>query len=139
MQNSPEFQYTATSISDTIRSATKMLAKHSIPIWSPRYGAHMCSDPTMPALLGYLMGMLYNSNNICPEVSPFTTAVEAEVGSQFCRLFGYPVSQNTDGVVPGWGHITCDGTVANIESMWVGELFCASFPILLITVFLIYL
>ncbi|KAK1148172.1 hypothetical protein N8T08_010816 [Aspergillus melleus] len=121
MRYTHEFQSFSMRISDAIRSASKMLAKHSIPYWSPRYGAHMCSDLSMPALLGYFMAMLYNPNNITPEVSPLTTAVEAEVGSQFCRLFGYNVGNGNDGKVPGWGHVTCDGTVANIEAMWVAR------------------
>ncbi|KAH8432758.1 pyridoxal phosphate-dependent decarboxylase family protein [Aspergillus melleus] len=121
IQNTHEFQSFSMRIADAIRSASKMLAKHSIPYWSPRYGAHMCSDLSMPALLGYFMAMLYNPNNITPEVSPLTTAVEAEVGNQFCRLFGYNVGNGNDGKVQGWGHVTCDGTVANIEAMWVAR------------------
>lgn len=80
----------------------------------------MCTDPSIPALLGYFMGMLYNPNNLTPEVSPLTTAVEAEVGNQFCQLFGYNVSNSKGAKPSGWGHITSDGTVANIEAMWVG-------------------
>ncbi|KAI9038294.1 pyridoxal phosphate-dependent decarboxylase family protein [Aspergillus affinis] len=121
MQYTPEFQSFSMRISEAISSASKILAKHSIPYWSPRYGGHMCSDLSMPALLGYFMAMLYNPNNITPEVSPLTTAVEAEVESQFCQLFGYNVGNGDDGKVPGWGHVTCDGTVANIEAMWVAR------------------
>ncbi|PLB54096.1 PLP-dependent transferase [Aspergillus steynii IBT 23096] len=120
-QVSPQFAYFSSGISEAIRSATKLLSKHSIPYWSPRYGAHMCSDLSIPALLGYFMGMMYNPNNITPEVSPLTTAVEVEVGNQFCQLFGYNVGHGKDAAVTGWGHITCDGTVANIEAMWVAR------------------
>lgn len=75
-------------------------------------------DLTMPSLLGYFMTMLYNPNNVALEASPITTLAELRVGKQLCDLFGY----NNDETKPpaGWGHITCDGTVANLESVWVG-------------------
>ncbi|KAK0716870.1 pyridoxal phosphate-dependent transferase [Lasiosphaeria miniovina] len=79
-----------------------MLGQHSVPFWSPRYQAHMCTDLSMPALLGYFMTMVYNPNNVTLEASPISTVAEIEVGEQL-------------------SHITCDGTVANLESMWVAR------------------
>lgn len=78
----------------------------------------MCTDLTMSSMLGYFMTMLYNPNNVALEASPMSTLVELEVGKQLCDLFGY----NTDPLKSptGWGHITCGGTVANLESIWVG-------------------
>lgn len=96
----------------------EMLGTYSIPFWSPRYQAHMCSDLSMPALLGYFMTMLYNPNNVALEVSPLTTVAEVMVGEQICDLFGF----NSPGR-KGWGHITGGGTVANLESIWAGTLF----------------
>lgn len=49
-----------------------------------------------------------------------TTFLEMEVGTQLCRMLGYNVTRDAnDSTVPvGWGHITCGGSVANLESIW---------------------
>jgi hypothetical protein len=87
----------------------------------------------MPAVLGYFMAMLYNSNNVVFDVSPLTTIAELEAGAQLCKLFGFGVEKGKEREDPKeedkkqgdgkkdditWGHITCDGTVANLESIW---------------------
>ncbi|KAF4984522.1 hypothetical protein FZEAL_318 [Fusarium zealandicum] len=97
----------------------QLLGEHSAPFWSPRYEAHMCTDLTMSSMLGYFMTMLYNPNNIALEASPMTTLVELRVGQQLCKLFGYNIDQQKSPL--SWGHITCDGTVANLESIWVAR------------------
>lgn len=81
----------------------------------------MCTDLTMPSLLGYFMAMIYNPNNVALEASPLTTVAEMEVGEQLCRLFGYNTDPARDDVALGWAHITSGGTVANLESMWVAR------------------
>lgn len=81
----------------------------------------MCFDTSIPALLGYFASMLYNQNNVTLEASPLTTVAEIEVGQQLCKMFGYviePESKDRPGEPVGWGHITCDGSVANLESVW---------------------
>lgn len=75
----------------------------------------MCTDLSMPALLGYFMTMLYNPNNVAIEASPLSTVAEIEVGEQLCELFGFEEQDKA------WGHVTCDGTVANIEALWVAR------------------
>lgn len=67
--------------------------------------------------------MMYNPNNVAPEASPLTSIIEYEVGQDLCVLLGYrrqPASgtTNTSTEPTGWGHITCGGSVANLESMW---------------------
>ena len=60
------------------------------------------------------------------EASPITTLLEKDVGSQMCEMLGYdtyikPEPGNTKPEpkkVVSWGHIACDGTIANMESMW---------------------
>ena len=79
----------------------------------------MTTDLTMPGLLGYAATMMFNPNNVTVEASPFTTVVEHKAGKQLCEMFGY--NTNRDTTPTAWGHITCDGTVANLESIWVGE------------------
>lgn len=92
------------------------LEKSSIPFYSPRYSAHMCVDQSLPAILGYLSTMFYNPNNVAFEASPITTRLEIDVGEDLCEMMGYTVDHSkTD---TSWGHITCDGTVANLESIW---------------------
>ena len=89
----------------------------SVPFYSYRYQAHMLWDTTLPAVLGYLAAMLFNQNNVAAEASPVTTQLEMEVGRDLCTMLGYDVSS----AAPPWGHITCDGSVANIESMWAAR------------------
>ena len=71
----------------------------------------------MPALLGYFMTMIYNPNNVTIEVSPFTTVAEMTTGDDLCRMFGYNVDPSNEDLPLAWGHITCGGTVANLESV----------------------
>ena len=98
----------------------------SVPFFSYRYQAHMLWDVTVPAVLGYLAATLYNQNNVAAEASPVTTLLEMEVGRDLCAMLGYtvpPVDAVPDASGPPvpWGHITCDGSVANIESMWAAR------------------
>jgi glutamate/tyrosine decarboxylase-like PLP-dependent enzyme len=86
----------------------------SVPFFSMRYQGHMLWDQVLPATVGYFAAMLYNQNNVAAEASPVTTRMEIEVGDELCRMLGYRAH---DDVVP-WGHITADGTIANIESLW---------------------
>lgn len=86
----------------------------------------MCMDISMPALLGYFMTMMYNPNNVVSECSPLTTIAELECGNQLCKMFGFTTKPQDELLPPGpevygWGHITCDGTVANLESIWAAR------------------
>lgn len=96
-----------------IQSLVQLLAdlKMDLPFFSPRYLAHMTADVTLPGLLGYYAGLLYNANNVSGEASPVTLKYELEVGRQFARLFGYDEETS-------FGHITSGGTVANFESVF---------------------
>lgn len=104
-----------------VGQAAETLGKQSIPSWHPRYQGHMCTDMTMPGLLGYFMTMIYSPNNVAVEGGPFTTVVELRVGKQLCKMFGYSIDEEKRDMPLSWGHITCDGTVANLESIWVGK------------------
>ena len=81
----------------------------------------------MSSLLGYFMTMLYNPNNVALEASPLSTVAEIEVGEQLCTLFGYNIDETDTDTPTGWGHVTCDGTVANLESMWYVPFSCSLF------------
>lgn len=106
-----------------MQKAAELLGKHSAPFWSPRYEGHMCTDMTVPGLLGYFMTMIYNPNNVAVEGSPLTTVIELEAGKQLSEMFGYNTNPDDKTRPTSWGHITCDGTVANLESIWVGAYF----------------
>ena len=100
------------------------LYKYSIPFFSQRYAGHMTFETSIPGILGMASTLLCNPNNVAYEASPVTTEIELRVGREMCRMLGYKVkpeaqpTQENDGDVEGWGHIACDGTVANLESIW---------------------
>ena len=81
----------------------------------------MTCDVSMPAVLGYFMTMIYNPNNVTFEVSPLSTIAEMETGDDLCHMFGYNTEIGNTERPLAWGHIVCDGTVANMESMWVAR------------------
>ncbi|KAK4868382.1 hypothetical protein LT330_007104 [Penicillium expansum] len=121
VRTSPEFQQITQKFHEAVKKAVTLLGKHSIPFWHPRYEGHMCTDMTMPGLLGYFMTMIYNPNNVTVEASPFTTVIELRAGKQLCDMFGYNTDPEESNLPLSWGHITCDGTVANLESIWVAR------------------
>jgi len=84
------------------------------PFYSPRYIAHMLSEQSLPAVLGYFAGMLYNPNNVTDEAAPVTVPLEIEVGRLVSKMLGYNPKTS-------WTHITSGGTVANIEALWVAR------------------
>lgn len=104
-------------ITDKLQELLEGLRRFSIPFYSPRYSAHMSVDQTLPAIVGYLSTMFYNPNNVAFEASPFTTLIELEVGRELCDMLGYNTTKDISRLV-AWGHIACDGSVANLESVW---------------------
>jgi glutamate/tyrosine decarboxylase-like PLP-dependent enzyme len=121
VQNSAVFKESMEKFSRAVQKAANIMGRTSIPFWSPRYEAHMCTDLSMSSLLGYFMTMIYNPNNVAIEASPLSTIAEIEVGEQLCELFGYNIDPNNLDAPTGWGHVTCDGTVANLESIWIAR------------------
>ncbi|KAK7992840.1 pyridoxal-dependent decarboxylase domain protein [Apiospora saccharicola] len=116
-QQTEAFIRSKDKLKNAVRKVSNIIARASIPFWSPRYQAHMCTDMSMASLLGYFMTMLYNPNNVAIEASPVSTVAEIEVGEQLCELFGYNTQEDNPEAPTAWGHVTCDGTVANLESM----------------------
>lgn len=104
----------------------EMLAglRRHFPFYSPRYMAHMISDQTLPAVLGYFAGLLYNPNNVTPESSPVTLDWELEVGASILNMLGYtppPPAGKVSREEFGWAHICSGGTVANLEALWLAR------------------
>lgn len=120
IRRAPEYTEALSTLLDEYRSLLAFLKK-SVPFFSMRYQGHMIWDLTLPSLAGYFAAMLYNPNNVAFEASPTTTILEMLVGDDLCRMLGYTIpdeDQRRAGARRPWGHITCDGTVANIEALW---------------------
>src|SRR5437868_7116434 len=113
---------------ELLQQISEMLAgfRRHFPVYSPRYNAHMMADQTIPSILGYLAGMLYNPNNVSPQGAPVTVQCELDVGADILRMLGFqPPPKHTapTGVKTefGWAHITSGGTVANLEALWAAR------------------
>ncbi|KAK7438594.1 hypothetical protein VKT23_017929 [Stygiomarasmius scandens] len=120
MSESPAFISSVNYLQGVLESLAKSLSKHSVPFYSPRYAGHMSTDLSLPAVLGYALGQHFNQNNVTPEASALTSYMEYVVGQQLCYILGFKTSSDDvyeDDVI-GWGHITADGSIANLESIW---------------------
>lgn len=103
--------------------------KRAAPLYSPRQVAHIVSDPTLPALIGYFAGLLYNQNNVVEEVSPETVREERAYFRALAHMVGYP-DFLPETLPPkararrqpfSWGHLCSGGTVANLEALWMAR------------------
>ena len=103
--------------------------KRAAPLYSPRQVAHIVSDPSLPALVGYFAGLLYNQNNVVAEVSPETVREEREYFKGLAQMVGYPPflpetlppDARTRRSSYSWGHLCSGGTVANLEALWIAR------------------
>lgn len=94
------------------------LTEHATPYFASRYQGHMLWDTLLPGIVGYFATMLHNPNNVTVQASTLTTFLELQVGWDLCTMFGYPFSVSDTGGRNPWGHITADGSVANLEAAW---------------------
>lgn len=120
VKRQPEYVDAIDTLKESYRSLLAFMKK-SVPFFSMRYQGHMNWDMTMPSILGYFAAMLYNPNNVAFEASTATTILEMLVGDDLCRMLGYTLPDEAEiekGAIRPWGHITCGGTVANIEAIW---------------------
>ncbi|MBK8047694.1 MAG: hypothetical protein IPK16_11540 [Anaerolineales bacterium] len=88
--------------------------KQHFPFHSPRYIGHMLSEQTLPSVLGYFTGMLFNPNNVTAEAAPITVELELEVGRMIAGMLGFNPNR-------AWAHLTSGGTIANLEALWVAR------------------
>lgn len=129
-----ELQPGTDTLADCVHEMIAQL-RRNFPFYSPRYLGHMLSDVSMPSMLGYFAGMLYNPNNVTTEAAPVTVEWELEACNALMRMFGYtpPAALRAeeseaeylkrlrnDGVF-GWSHTTFDGTSANMEALWIAR------------------
>lgn len=108
-KTSESFQKTNERMQSVLDELSVRLRSNSVPWHSPRYFGHMNSETLMPSILAYTYAMLWNGNNVAYESSPGTSQMEEEVGQDFAKLNGFK---------EGWGHISADGSLANMEGLW---------------------
>ena len=119
IKRTPEYGAAVDATWEGLRELLAFL-KRSVPFFSMRYQGHMNWDLTLPSIAGYFAALLYNPNNVAFEGSTATTILELLVGDDLCQMLGYTLPKSEAEIRP-WGHITCDGTVANIEAMWAAR------------------
>ncbi len=81
-----------------------------IPNFSPRYIGHMVADISLPALMGHIITLLHNPNNITGEASRVGIKIEDEAIADLASMLGFDPNQAV-------GHFTSGGTVANFEGL----------------------
>jgi glutamate/tyrosine decarboxylase-like PLP-dependent enzyme len=113
IKRSPEYVQAVDKLQQELRRLLGVLKK-SVPFFSTRYQGHMLWDTTLPSVVGYFAAMLHNQNNVSFEASPATTVIELLVGEELSEMLGWPA----DASPTPWGHVTCDGSVANLEALW---------------------
>ncbi|KAM9960327.1 hypothetical protein ACTFIW_009456 [Dictyostelium discoideum] len=105
--------------------------KHSLPYSSFRYQGHMTSDVTIAGVIGATATILYNPNNVTVQASPVTTFIEMAVSNDLARMVGWEFPEKIPkfnnrhekklfedkNIIPCF-HLTCGGTVSNIEAFW---------------------
>jgi glutamate/tyrosine decarboxylase-like PLP-dependent enzyme len=127
-RRSEEYADTAGRMRDELFQILSEL-KRGAPLYSPRQIAHMVSDPTLPAIVGYFAGLLYNQNNVVAEVAPETVRKERAFVAALARMVGFPemlpevlADDARDARAPfSWGHLCSGGTLANLEALWVAR------------------
>ncbi|KAI0766186.1 PLP-dependent transferase [Trametes elegans] len=119
IQGSAAYQAASKQVQDVCHDMTQLLYQYSIPFFSQRYAGHMCFEMSLPGIMGWAATVLCNPNNVAFEASPLTTLLELDVGIQMCEMLGF-TEKDDEGKPLYWGHIACDGTVANLESIWAG-------------------
>lgn len=108
-QSDIEFLKKQTRLKESLSEALELFSKE-VPYHSPRYMAHMFSETSIPALLGHLVTIIHNPNNITGETSKAGAIIETQAISALCEMIGYEPKVST-------GHFTSGGTVANFEAL----------------------
>jgi len=112
-QHKREHQLWTDHLRGQLEYLLKELKAH-FPTFSPRYLAHMVSEQSIPAILGYFAALLYNPNNVTSEAAPVTVDMELAVGKMIAQMLGYKPEES-------WVHLCSGGTLANIEALWVAR------------------
>ncbi|QUQ67672.1 pyridoxal phosphate-dependent decarboxylase family protein [Kutzneria sp. CA-103260] len=86
--------------------------RDNYPFFHPRYAGQMLKPPHPVAIAGYAAAMLINPNNHALDGGPATAKLEREVVRQLAGMFGYDEHL---------GHLTSNGTIANLEALYVAR------------------
>ncbi len=122
LKKTADYQQAVKNMTSAFESLVNFLQKYTTPYFSMRYQAHMLWDNTLPSLAAYFATMLHNPNNVTIQASSATTPLEILVGWDLCGMIGFPVYRKVhEQEYNPWAHITCDGSVANIETCWAGR------------------
>ena len=111
----PDYIEVKARTEDALRRLSARM-KRSVPWFSPRYMGHMSSDLLLPAVVGRLLGTLYNTNNVSLDSAGPSVEMELEVGDSLATMFGFKGHTASAQNNP-WGHLTSGGTVANYEAI----------------------
>ena len=84
--------------------------EREVPKFSPRYVGHMFSEISLPALIGHIVALLHNPNNISGESSRVGIQIEDEAVRFLLEMVGYSTQKSA-------GHFTSGGTIANLEAL----------------------
>lgn len=79
-----------------------------VPNFTPRYIGHMNNEISLPGLMGHVISLLHNPNNISGEASRVGIVIENEAISDLAEMIGFDEKEAR-------GHFTSGGTVANFE------------------------
>ena len=88
--------------------------RDNYPYFHPQYAGQMLKPPHAIARLAYALAMWINPNNHALDGGRASSAMEKEAVAEIARMFGWDTHI---------GHLTCGGTMANLEALWIaGEL-----------------
>jgi len=74
---------------------------------NPAWASHMTPTINQPARLGQLLAGLHNGNLLSAELYPQLAAIEKQLLTWFCQLFGQQ-----------YGHFTHGSSYANLDALW---------------------
>lgn len=106
----PEFLLKQNHLMDLLKTLVRRF-EEEVPKFSPRYIGHMMSEQSLPALLGHILTLLHNPNNISGEASRVGIQIEKEAIEDLEKMVGW--NPDKEGV----GHFTSGGTIANFEGL----------------------
>ncbi|KAE8150821.1 pyridoxal phosphate-dependent transferase [Aspergillus avenaceus] len=112
------FTTNARKLANVVRQAAHLISDHTSPFWSPRYQTGT-SDPSIIALAGQLLGVMYNVDNATAGASPLAQIAERLVVEQLCDMVGFDSGRGD--LSRASGHMTSDSATANLEALHIAR------------------
>jgi glutamate/tyrosine decarboxylase-like PLP-dependent enzyme len=109
-QASPGFKEATLRLSKIYQSLIRRF-ENEIPAYSPHYVSHMLSESTTPAILGHLLALLHNPNNVTRDASSVGLEIEKEAVAMLAKMLNFSDESQAR------GHFTSGGTLANFEAL----------------------